>query len=289
MSKLILVTGATGNIGGLIVPQLVNQGARVRVVVRDRMKAKSLEDLGVEVFEGDFNDQQALEKAANGIDAVMAITPAGPEAVRQGTSLLTAVLNTGRPYYVRLSAIGAAPDAPTDNGRLHFQSDDAVMKSGLPYTILRPHYFMQNLFMNLPTIKAEGKLYLGMGNGKLGMIDVRDIADSCVSVLLSDQHEGKIYTPTGPESITFGEATEIISKGLEKKVDYISIPIEAVGQAILDAGWGEWGAQVMMDYSRAYSEGWGDFTTPDVESITGKAPRSFQQFYDEVLSTVLKT
>ena len=62
------------------------------------------------------------------------------------------------------------------------------------------------------------------------------------------------------------------------------MPIEAVGKAILDAGWGEWGAEVMMDYSRAYSEGWGDFTNDDVEHLTGNKPRSFQNFFDEVMS-----
>ena len=121
-----------------------------------------------------------------------------------------------------------------------------------------------------------------MGQGRLGMIDVRDIADCLVSALLSDEHRGKIYTPTGPESISFSDVASILSKGLGKPVDYVPVPLEAVGQAILDAGWGEWGAQVMMDYSKAYAEGWGDFTNGDVETLTGKPARSFQQFFDDI-------
>lgn len=287
MSKKILVTGATGNIGSLIVPQLISKGADVTVLVRDAGKASSLMETGARIAEGDFSDQKALISAASGMDAIMAITPAGPEAVVQGDALLKAAVSSGSPYYVRLSAIGAAPDAPTDNGRLHFKSDEALINSGLPYTILRPHYFMQNLFMAASTIKSEGKFYLGMGQGKLGMIDVRDIADACVAVLISDRHKGKICTPTGPESISFTEVASLMAERLGTPVEYIPIPVEAVGEAIRTAGWGEWGAQVMMDYSRAYSDGWGDFTTDDIQIITGNKPRSFQDFFSQVLAQTL--
>ena len=207
----------------------------------------------------------------------------------QGKVLLNAAKNSGSPYYVRLSAIGAAPDAPTENGRLHFQSDDALIKSGLPYTILRPHYFMQNIFGSLETIKTDGNMYWGMGDGKLGMIDVRDIADCFASLLLGSGHEGKIYTPTGPDTISFHDIADTISKGMGKPVTYVPISIEAVGEAIRNAGWGEWGANVMMDYSRAYAGGWGDFTNDDVKIITSKKPCSLQQFYDEVFASALKS
>ncbi len=287
MSKKILVTGATGNIAGFTIPQIIDGGATIHAYVRNADKASHLAELGAILFEGDFSDQEALNRAAEGVDAVLAITPAGPEAIEQGKVVLSAALNSGSPYYVRLSAIGAAPDAPTENGRLHYESDKAVMESGLRYTILRPHFFMQNIFGNLETIKAEGKMYLGMGDGKLGMIDVRDIADSFAAILLNGGHENEIYTPTGPESITFTDAASIITDGLGKQVDYVPIPVEAVGEFILKAGWGEWGAQVMMDYSKAYSEGWGDFINDDVKTITGNKARGFKQFFDEVLSSAL--
>ena len=252
--------------------------------VRDTNKAQYLADLGAVLFQGDFSDQQALNNAAEGVDAILAITPAGPEAIEQGKVVLNAALNSGSPYFVRLSAIGAAEDAPTENGRSHYASDKMLIESGLLYSILRPHYFMQNLFANVSTIASEGNMYLGMGEGSLGMIDVRDIADSFVSILLNGGQKNKIFTPTGPESITFAQAAQIISSGLGKTVNYVPISIEEVGKAIIDAGWGEWGANVMMDYSRAYANGWGDFTNTDVEHITGKTARSFKQFFDEVLS-----
>ena len=289
MEKIVLVTGATGNIGSYVIPQLQEGGARVRALVRDKNKTSSLAEAGVQLYEGDFSDPEGVRQAVSGVHAILAITPAGPEAVAHGDVLLNAALASGSPYYVRLSAIGAAEDAPTENGRLHFKSDDALIQSRLPYTILRPHYFMQNLFGSVETIRSDDRMYWGMGDGKLGMIDVRDIADCCVSLLLGQGHVGKIYTPTGPDTISFQDIAGIISMGLERDISYVPISIEAVGEVIRSAGWGEWGARVMMDYSRAYADGWGDFTNDDVETITGKKPRTFQQFFDEVLVYALKS
>lgn len=287
MKKTILVTGATGNLGSLIIPQLVNAGANVRALVRDPAKASSYAEMGVELIEGDFSAQEALNKAVSGVDALVAITPPGPEAVAQGANILKAALNAGNLHYVRISAIGAAPDAPTENGRLHFASDDALMKSGMTYTILRPHFFMQNAFAALDSIKGDGNMYWGMGDGKMGMIDTRDIADCVVAVVMNGGHHNKIFTPTGPASISFYDAADIMTESLGKKVNYIPVSIEAVGEAIRASGWGEWGAQVMMDYSKAYSQGWGDFTNDDVKTITGKTARSFKNFFEEAMKPAL--
>jgi uncharacterized protein YbjT (DUF2867 family) len=287
MAKDILVTGATGNIAGLVIPQLLENGDRVRALVRDPAKAKDLLDNRVELFEGDFSNTEALDKAAVGVDAVLAITPPNPDAVQQGKNILGAAKKSGDPFYLRISALKAGPDAPQENGRLHIQSDQDLINSGLSYTILRPHYFMQNLFMSVDTIKNGGNMYLGMGEGKLGMIDVRDIADCVVHILIHGGQENKILTPTGPEPISFGQVAELISKKLGRDVNYIKISPDDVRKAIIDMGWGEWGGDVMAGYSKAYSEGWGDFITDDVKLITGKEPRSFENFYDEVLGYAL--
>jgi len=237
--------------------------------------------------EGDFDDREKLGSNLEGADSVLAITPPNSNAVEQGTNILQAAKDASVSFYLRMSAIGAAADAPTDNGKLHFQSDQEVINSGITYTILRPHFFMQNMFMTVDSIKGEGNFYLGMGEGKLGMIDVRDIADCCVSILVNGGHDNKVYTPTGADSIPFTKAAEIIGIAIGKEVTYVPVSSDAVRQAILDAGWGEWGAQIMVDYSNAYASGWGDFTNNDVETITGKKSRSFQQFVDEVFSHAL--
>ncbi|MBC7829746.1 MAG: SDR family oxidoreductase [Chitinophagaceae bacterium] len=284
MSKKVLVTGATGSIATLAIPSLIENGLSVRAFVRNAKKAENLKKLGVEIFEGDLSNQEEINEAAKGMDSILSLTAAGPDAVAQASAITKAAKQAGAKHLIRLSAIKAAEDAPTENGRFHFQTDKEIIASGIPYTILRPHFFMQNLFMSVPTILEQGNMYWGMGQGKLGMIDVRDIADCIVSLLTNGGHEGEIYNPTGASSITFTEAAAIISKGIGKPVNYISIPIEAVGQALRSMGQGEWVAKLMMDYSKAYSANWGDYANDDVTTITGRKARTFQQFFDEVLS-----
>ncbi len=288
MSKKILVTGATGNIGGLVIPALIQGGAEVRAYVRDIEKASGLKSVGAELAQGDYSNQVALNQAAEGVDAFLAITAPNPDAVVQGEAILSAALSSGSPYYVRISAIGAAADAPTDNGRLHHKSDEALISSGLTYTILRPHFFMQNLFGSVETIKSDDNIYWGMGEGKMGMIDVRDISACATSVLLNDGHENKIYNPTGPDSISFNDVARIISDAFGKPVNYVPVSLDAVREAILGLGWGEWGAEVMVEYSRAYSENWGNFVNDDVEIMTGEKARGLEDFVNEVLIHALK-
>jgi uncharacterized protein YbjT (DUF2867 family) len=199
-----------------------------------------------------------------------------------------AAKRAGVGHIIRLSAIGAAADAPTDNGKLHFKTDMEILDSGIPYTILRPNFFMQNLFMSVPTIQSQGSMYWGMGEGAIGVIDVRDIAESLAALGAFGGHHGQIYVQTGPYSLTLAEMAEVISKAIGKPVKYTAIPVEAVGEAIRGFGMGDWFAQVMMDYSRAYARGWGDFVNGNVEAITGNPARSFEQFVSEVYAPAFK-
>ena len=284
MSRKITITGATGNIGQLVVPALLAGGAEVTALVRDAQKAEGLRSQGVNIVAGEYTDAEAVQTAIEGSDAILMIAPPNPDAAKQMSGLIAAAKHAGTPHVVRMSAIKAAADAPTENGKLHHESDNELMASGLPYTILRPHFFMQNIWMSIPTIQEHSQMYWGMGHGKLGMIDVRDIADMTVEILLKGSHLAEILNPTGPDSITFSQVAEAISKFLGKEVSYINVTNEQVRKSIIEMGWGEWGGQVMSDYAKAWSENWGDFTTDDVEKVTGNKPRSINQFVNEVLA-----
>jgi uncharacterized protein YbjT (DUF2867 family) len=131
-------------------------------------------------------------------------------------------------------------------------------------------------------------MYWGMGEGFIGIIDVRDIADSLATLAGYGGHHGQIYVQTGPESLSFAEMAEKMALGIGKAVNYVAIPPEAVGEAIRGFGMGEWFAQVMMDYSRAYARGWGDFVNANVEAVTGNEARSFDSFVKEVFAPAFK-
>ncbi len=150
--------------------------------------------------------------------------------------------------------------------------------SGLPYSIIRPHFYMQNTMMAAQTVASDGVVYMPFKDGNLGMIDVRDIADVAVKVLTEDGHEGKTYTLTGPASISLHDVAAALSKVLGKQVNYVDVPLEAGRDAMISMGLSEWVGDAMTEYFQAFSEGYGDFTTPDVEMVTGRPARSYETF-----------
>ncbi|MGA2640564.1 MAG: SDR family oxidoreductase [Spirochaetia bacterium] len=285
--KPILVTGATGNISSLIIPQLLASGSKVRALVHNAEKAKALSDKGIEVIVGDFDNPMQLQKAFDGVSAVFLLTPFSEKADALARNAIAAAKKAGNPYVVRLSAVKAGLDAPTANGRSHGQTEKDLKESGLPVAILKPHYFMQNLFGSAKTIAAEGVFYHGMGEAKLGMIDVRDIADAAVKALLDRSQAGKTFTPTGPASINLSMVAQAFTLALGRPVKGIPVPPEAVADGIRKRGWGEWAAGVMRDYSAAYGSGWGDFVTEDVMKLTGHPARSIEEFARELFAPAL--
>ena len=279
----ILVTGATGNVGSILIPILTNLGADVRALVRDESKAQGLKDAGVEIVVGDLDKPDTLDAAFRGVDKVFLITPPNPNQVIQTENGIEAAKRTGSPFIVRLSA-GAVKEMPGALPRVsgqHAEIDGMLKASGLPYTIIRPHNFMQNMMMAAQSVASEGAVYMPMKDAKLGMIDVRDIVDVAVKVLTEDGHQGKSYNLTGPASISFHDVAADLSKALGKQVNYVDVPIDAARQAMISMGMSEWFADAMGEYFQAFGEGYGDFTTTDVEKVTGNPPRSYETFAND--------
>ena len=237
-AEKILVTGATGNVGSVLIPNLTNLGADVRALTRDESKAQGLKDAGVEVVVGDLEKPHTLDDAFRGVDKVVLITPPNPNQVIQAKNGIHAAKRMGSPFIVRLSA-GPIKEMPGALPRLsgqHAETDGMLKASGLPYNIIRPHLFMQNTMMAAQTVASEGVVYAAMKNGKLGMIDVRDIADVAVKVLTEDGHEGKTYTLTGPASISFHDVAAALSKALGKQVTYVNVQLDAARQGFISMG-----------------------------------------------------
>lgn len=284
MTKKVLVTGATGNIGSQLVPSLTaHDDVKVRVFVRDEEKAAPLKATGAELSVGTFEDAQAVRNAVQGIDTVVLITAPNPDAFDQANTVLSAAKEAGVRKVVRISAIKASSDGPTDNTRQHGRTDHEIQASGLTYVILRPQFYMQNVFVSAQTIAGDGNMYWGMGDGSLGMIDLRDVVDCAEECTLSDEYDNQILDLTGPESISFHDVADSLTRSLGKSVNYVPVSVEMVEQSIRKMGMGDYFAEIMRDYSKAYSENWGNFTTEDVDKVSGHSARSFDTFASEVL------
>lgn len=278
MTKTILITGATGNISSGIIAQLKGSAYRLLALVRNPEKAEELKRQGVEIRVGDLEKPWTLGSAFAGVDIVWILAPPGPRAPEQCSNALWAARQAGAKHVVRLSAIGAAHTAPTINSRLHALSDAELVGSGIPFTILKPHYFMQNLMMAAQSVTQQGAMYFALADGKMGLIDSRDISEFAAHVLTTAGHEGKTYTLTGPASISMHQVAAAIGEAIGKAIKYVPVTVEAQRQSILQMGMDEWMANLLGDYSAAYSANWGDLVTDDFQLVMGKAPRSIAQF-----------
>jgi uncharacterized protein YbjT (DUF2867 family) len=278
MAKTILITGATGNISSGIIAQLKGSGHTLRALVRNPSKAEALKQQGVDVRIGDLEKPWTLGASFDGAETVWLLAPPGPRAPEQCSNGLWAAKQGGAKHVVRMSAVGAAFMAPTVNSRLHALSDAEVAGSGIPFTILKPHFFMQNLMMAAGSVAQEGSIYMALGEGKMSMIDARDISEFAARVLTTPGHEGKTYTLTGPASINMTQVAAAIGAAVGKPVKYIPVPVEGAKQAMAAMGLDEWMLNLLGDYFVAYSRGWGDIMNDEFKRLMGKAPRSIEQF-----------
>jgi uncharacterized protein YbjT (DUF2867 family) len=280
MKRTILLTGATGAVSTALLGSLTGADVTLRALVRDPSKARSLVERGVTLVSGDLDEPESLASAFEGVSDLWLLNAVSPRQPENSMNAVWAARRAGVERVVRLSAIGAAHDAPSRNGRLHALSDAELVASGMKYTILRPHFFMQNLLMTAGSVKAEGAFYWDMGSGRLGMIDVRDIGAFAASVLTSaaDLHHGKIYTLTGPAAVSFAEVATALGDALGKPVRYVPVPHDAARRAMLEQGMPPWLVGMMTEYAKAYAADWGNFTTPHVQDVLGRAPYSVAAF-----------
>lgn len=271
----VLVTGATGNTGSGLVPALCSAGVEVRAFVRDESKAQPLKDAGAEIVVGDLDRPETIGPAVEGVDKIYLLTWNGPTQAQQVKNVVGAAKQAGNPHIVRHSMWGSDKSRIIQQGH---EAEETVKSSGLPWTLLKPTFFMQNTMMAAQTIASDGMIYFDVGDGKIGTIDVRDIVDVAAAVLTGSGHEGKSYILTGPAAISFHDMAATFSKVLGKEVNYVSVPHEAAFDAMVSMGLPEWIAKGYGELMDGFSEGFANSTTDNVATLSGHPARSFEQF-----------
>lgn len=282
MSKRILVTGANGTIGLHLLRELKQTPWHVRALVRSAENARLVSSMGAEAVRGDFSDLPSLFEAMAGIDTLVLITSANPQAAQQASAALHAALECGVRKVVRISAIKAGVTGPTANTVLHAATEDELVRSGMGYVILRPNLFMQNMFLATQTIAEHSSFFFGMGDARMGMVDTRAVAECAAECVLSDHFNGNIYEVTGAKSLSYFDVASALSEELKRTITYVPVMPQDVYDGIVGAGWDEWIAGISRDYAQAYRSGWGDFTTGAVSTICGRPPRNIKTFIREV-------
>ena len=281
MVQTILVTGATGTVGGEVVKQLSSTGQKVRASVRSSTLVTSNDKLkDVELVEIDYNKPETLTRAFKGVDKLFLLTPASPKAAELAANLVREAKKNGIKHIVKQSVMGADSELDVAHLRLHRQAEKIIEESGIAFTFLRPNDLMQN-FVNfyLPTIKSNNALYLPAEDAKVSFVDVRDIAATAVKTLTDDgKHVGKAYTITGPEALSYSRAAEILSNVTGKKISYVNVSEEDTRVGMKAMGWDDWLINTTLQIFDLERKGYASKVSSDVEEVLGQKPISFSQF-----------
>jgi uncharacterized protein YbjT (DUF2867 family) len=279
---VLLVTGATGNVGSRLVRELVAVGAPTRALVRRPEAAAELRELGVEAVVGAFEDAESLRQAVSGVERLYLVSPPGVDGmVDQQLAVVGAARDQGVRHIVKQSSIAADEDTDASIVVAHRRIEEAIERSGMSWTHLRPHWFMQNELGQAGTIAADGVFY-APDVTEISMIDVADVASVAAQVLTSDVHEGKAYVLTGPELLSYADLAGIYSRVLGRQVRWQQVSLEDARDSMREAGMPEELAVGFPEVMGRYGEGGVTReVSPLVEELSGRAPRTFEKFLRE--------
>jgi uncharacterized protein YbjT (DUF2867 family) len=274
---MILVTGSTGKVGAELVRQLATKRARVRALVRDPAKGAVLAGPGVEIARGDLGDPASLDAAMGGVERVFLLSGVDRRQAELQGNVVQAARRAGVRHIVKLGSAGTSPDSPITVARLHAQTEKDIEASDIPYTFLKPALFMQFIMTHASTVKGEGAIYAPMRDGKVPMIDVRDIAAVAAAVLTGSGHEGKAYTLTGPEALSMNDVAHKLSQAIGKPVKYVDVPPDAARKAMIAQGIPPWFVEDLLKLMEVFAAGYAATVSPDVKNVIGQA-RTFDAF-----------
>ncbi len=269
MTNTVLVIGATGHVGEPLVKALLAQGVFVRPASRSGQSVAGAEGV---VF--DLMKPETFGPAFEGIDCAYVLAPTGTLQPKEVLMPVIESLVERRIKIVLQSVLGV--DA--DDSIPYRQIEIALEQSASPYVILRPNWFSDNFHTFWKAGVVQGKLELPAGTGKTSFIDVRDIAESAAAALTQERFDGQAFDLTGPQVLSYTEATEILSQVTGSPVSYTPIGDETFIAQLCQAG-------VMEDYARFLAsifypvrEGWVARITDSVAQLTGHPPRSLETY-----------
>lgn len=278
MQKQILVIGGTGTIGKSLIDLLSNSNIKFKALVRSDEKAKTLEAKGVEIVKGELGKWPAVSEALKTTDTIFLLTGTSEQQVARQNKLIDLAVQKGVQKIVKISAVGADSESSVSLANWHGQIEDHLKESGLRYIIIRPHSFMQNILMQMHTIKENGCFYHSIGETKLPMIDTRDVAQASFECLVRDDLDNRTFSITGPESISYTDMAESLSDVLDREIKYINIPPEAHNRGLKDAGIPVWLADDLTLMNSKWTKNFVHHPTDDFKKISDRQQIDVKHF-----------
>jgi uncharacterized protein YbjT (DUF2867 family) len=272
MAGKILVLGSTGTVGSNLVEELARKGERVKAATR--MPKQSANEK-IEFVKLDLTEPGGMKGAFDDVDRLFVMSPPGYAAAdRLLAPLLDFALNkVKRVVTMTASGVEASDEIPLR------KVERIVERSGVPWTHLRPTWFMQNFAsVWLPGIQANGSIMVPAADAKTAFIDARDVAASAANVLTRDGFTGKAFTLTGGEAFSYKQAAEILTRECGRRIGYVPLDDVSFRTALLTAGMPEDYAKTMVGLFQSVRAGHAARITGDVKALTGEAPRTLVDY-----------
>ncbi len=279
---MILVIGATGRIGQHVVKQLGERRVSTRVLTRDAKKAAALFGPGTEVAAGDLDRPDTLARAMAGVDKLYLASAVGAQLVEQHRRAIAAARRAGVRHIVRISTEAVDNPLPCKLRDWHRSGERDLEESGIAWTHLRPCNFMHNMLVFQPAIARRSSFAAPFGDGRMALVDVRDIAAVAVAALTVPGHERKSYKVTGSDWLSYHDIARIIGEAIGRTVSYTPITPEEAREQMTRAGRPDW---LIGDLLMMYADLAKDKippTTDVVKRLTGRDPIRFVQFAREM-------
>jgi NAD(P)H dehydrogenase (quinone) len=251
----IVVTAATGHLGTLVIDELLQRvpADQVVAVARNAAKAAPIADRGVEVRIADYNDPDALAKAFGAGDTVLLISGLEPNRVEQHQAVITAAKNAGAARIAYTSVLGGS-DADFDLAADHIATEEAILDSGLPYTLLRNGWYSE-VYTDQIAVQLANGVVGSAGDGRIASASRRDYAAAAAVVLTGEGHEKKAYELNGDSAFTLTEYAAELSKQSGQDVAYNNLSPEVLTQVLTAAGIPAPFVPVLVDVDNAIERG----------------------------------
>jgi uncharacterized protein YbjT (DUF2867 family) len=275
----ILVTGGTGNVGGAVVKELLKRGAEVRVLARKQPEEAKLA-AGAEIAIGDLLDPVSVEQAMQGVDKLFLLNAVVTDELTQALIAYGIAKRLGLKHVTYLSVfkVDQFRDVP------HFASklavENALREFGVPYTILRPGYYIQNDANLKDALMGPGVYPMPIGTAGIAAADVRDIAEAAAISLTEDGHHGQTYDIVASGMISGPGNAAFWSKLLNRQIKYTGHNFDQWEQG-MRSRMPSWSAFDLRMMFQGYFDRGFESTETEVARLTkllGHTPRSYEDF-----------
>jgi uncharacterized protein YbjT (DUF2867 family) len=277
---MILVTGAAGKTGSTVIRTLAVRGRSLRALVRRHEQVQSMKELGAqEVVVGDVRSQATVDQAVRGVRAIYHICPnMRPDETAIGQAVIRAARASGVEHFVYHSVLHPQTEAMPHHWQ-KLRVEEQLFESGLPYTILQPTAYMQNVLAQWDQILKQGKYLVPYSvETRLGMVDLEDVAAAATVVLTQPGHAGATYELAGAEVLTQTEVAAILSQQLGRPVQAETMPLEEWKLGVRVAGLGDYQVETLIKMFHYY-ERYGFWGNPHIlNGLLGRPPATFSDF-----------